>query len=65
MLTPKTKIIVGALGTAILFIFIIGLAHSISTGFAGIMGGLPFTVIVIVVLAMALYDFWEECVRKK
>lgn len=65
MLPYRTKIIVGAIGTAIMFIFIIGLAHSISTGFAGLIGGLPFTVIVIVVLAMALYDFWEECVRKK
>ena len=60
-----TKLFVGLFGTALMFVFIIGLAHSISTGFAGFWGGLPFTIIVIVVLGMALYDFWDECVRRK
>ncbi|MBL4644963.1 MAG: hypothetical protein COA52_17860 [Hyphomicrobiales bacterium] len=53
------------LASALMFTFIIGLAYSISTGFAGFWGGLPFTCIVIVVLSMASYDFWDECVRKK
>lgn len=57
--------ILALLATALMFTFIIGLAYSISTGFAGFWGGLPFTVIVIVVLSMALYDFWDECIRKK
>lgn len=65
MLSNRTKAIVGFIGTAILFIFIIGLAHSISTGFAGISGGMPFTIIVFIVLSMAAYDYWDECVRKK
>jgi len=65
MLPYGTKLIVGLLGTALVFIFVIGLAHSISTGFAGFWGGLPFTVIVVLVLGMALYDFWDECLRKK
>jgi len=47
-----------------LAIFIIGLAQSISTGFAGFWGGLPFWVISILVLAMAAYEFWRECLRK-
>jgi hypothetical protein len=34
-------------------------------GFAGVWGGLPFTLIVVFVLGLALYDFWDECVRKK
>ncbi|MDA8747755.1 hypothetical protein N9M66_06045 [Litoreibacter sp.] len=48
MLSYRTKIVVGAIGTAILVIFIVGLAHSISTGFAGVTGGMPFTIIVII-----------------
>lgn len=61
----RTKLIVGFLGTATVFVFVIGLAYSISTGFAGFWGGLPFAVIVTIVLGMALYDFVSECVRKK
>ena len=45
--------------------FVVGLAHSISTGFAGFWGGLPFSIIVIFVLSMAFYNFWEETLRKK
>ncbi|MGI9407361.1 MAG: hypothetical protein ACR2O4_13405 [Hyphomicrobiaceae bacterium] len=59
------KLVTGLIGTAVLFAFILGLAHSISTGFAGFWGGLPFWVISVFVLAMALYDFWDECIRKK
>ncbi|MCY4292432.1 MAG: hypothetical protein OXC72_11845 [Roseovarius sp.] len=44
-------------------IFVVGLAHSISTGFAGFWGGLPFWIIVIVVLSLAIYDVWEETIR--
>ena len=47
-----------------LMTFIIGLSHSISTGFAGFSGGLPFMVIAIIVICMALYDFWEDAIRK-
>jgi len=46
-------------------IFIGGLSKSISSGFAGFYGGLPFMIIAIVVCGMAVYDFWDECVRKK
>ena len=65
MLSSATKIIVGLIATAMMITFIVGLAHSISTGFAGFWGGLPFWIISVVVLLMAVYDFWEECVRKK
>ena len=44
---------------------LICLAISISTGFAGFWGGLAFTIIVVVVLLMAIYDFWDETVRRK
>lgn len=59
------KLIMGLIGTAILCIFVGGLSHSISSGFAGFNGGLPFMIIAIVVCGAAVYDFWDECVRKK
>lgn len=65
MVSKRTELIVALIGTAILCIFIIGLAISISTGFAGFLGGLPFTVIIIGVLGMAIYDFWDETIREK
>lgn len=60
-----TKLIVGLFGTAGLCIFIGGLSQSISTGFAGFVGGAPFMIIAIVVCGMAVYDFYDECIRKK
>ncbi|MFK7869642.1 MAG: hypothetical protein AB8B58_10425 [Roseobacter sp.] len=60
-----TKLIVGLIGTAMLCIFVGGLSQSISSGFAGFWGGLPFMLIAIIVCAMAVYDFWDECIRKK
>ncbi len=65
MLSSATKIIVGLIATAMMITFIVGLAHSISTGFAGFWGGLPFWIISVSVLSMAVFDFWEECVLKK
>ncbi|MFV2091873.1 MAG: hypothetical protein ACC634_02195 [Hyphomicrobiales bacterium] len=65
MFTGKTKAIVALIATAVLFIFIIGLAKSITDGFAGFWGGLPFWVIAVSVLAMAAYNYWEECLKKK
>jgi hypothetical protein len=65
MLSRKTKFAVGFIATALLVVFIIGLADSITTGFAGFWGGLPFWIISLTVLSMAVYDFWDECIRKK
>lgn len=59
------KLLMGFIGTALLLIFIGGLSHSISTGFAGFSGGLPFMIIAIVVCGAAVYDFFDECIRKK
>lgn len=58
------KIIAALIGTTLLFIFTIGLSYSISTGFAGFWGGLPFAVILAFVLSLALYDFWSAAIRK-
>ncbi|MGC3937423.1 hypothetical protein ACOTTU_06415 [Roseobacter sp. EG26] len=60
-----TKLIMGLIGTALLVTFISGLSHSISSGFAGFWGGFPFMVIAIIVCGMAIYDYWDECIRKK
>ena len=65
MISRTAKLIVGLIATAIMITFIVGLAHSISTGFAGFWGGLPFWIISVSVLLMAAYNFWEDCVRKK
>ncbi len=64
-MTRMMTIIVGLIGTLMMSVFVLGLAHSISTGFAGFWGGLPFWVIVLFVLCLAIYDFWEECVLGK
>jgi hypothetical protein len=65
MLSHKARLATAAIGTALVMIFVFGLAHSISTGFAGFWGGLPFWVIAIAVMLMAAYDFYDETVRKK
>lgn len=64
-MSRTTSIIVGVIGTALMMVFIIGLSHSISTGFAGFWGGLPFMIIAIIVICMAIYDLWEDTIKKK
>lgn len=59
-----TNIIVAVIGTGLMMTFVLGLAHSISTGFAGFWGGFPFMVIAIFVIALALYNFWEDAIKK-
>jgi len=65
MLSRTTKMITGLIGLIMIAVFVLGLSHSISTGFAGFMGGLPFMVIAVFVLLLAAYDFWDQCVRKR
>jgi hypothetical protein len=59
------KLLVGTFGTALLIIFVGELSRSISSGFAGFWGGFPFMIISIVICGMAVYDYWDECIRKK
>ena len=61
----RVKPVTGLIGTALLVVFILGLSHSISTGFAGFEGGLPFMVIAIFVLLLAVWDYIDECLRKR
>ena len=65
MIPRIVTILTGLFGLVLFAVFIIGLSHSISTGFAGFWGGFPFAVIVAVVLILAGYDTWEECLRKR
>lgn len=65
MLSRPIQLIVGLIGMALVCVFVIGLAYSISTGFAGFWGGLPFWIIALFVLSLGLYDFYEECVLGK
>ena len=59
------NIINGLIGTGLLMVFIIGLAQSIAKGFAGFDGALPFIVIVAFVLSLVIYDFYDQCIRKR
>ena len=52
--------LVGLIATALIGIFIFALAGSISSGFAGFYGGLPFWLIVLFVMSFAVYDYVEE-----
>ena len=63
-MSRNVNIIMAVIGTALMMIFVIGLSYSISTGFAGITGGLPFAIITFCVICMALYDLWEEALKK-
>ena len=47
------------LGIALVSIFVIGLAWSISTGLAGFWRGLPFWVIVFFTLLLLIYDSYK------
>jgi hypothetical protein len=65
MISPFTKLITAGIGTILVMIFVFGLAESISAGFAGFWGGLPFWIITIAVMLLTLYDFYDETIRKK
>ena len=60
-LSEKLTII---LGIALVSIFVIGLAWSISTGLAGFWRGLPFWVIVIFCLSLLILDSIKELKNK-
>ena len=65
MSAATIKNISGVIGTALIAVFVLGLAQSISSGFAGFWGGLPFWVICLFVLTLVLYDLWDSCFREK
>ncbi len=57
--------IFGVIGTAMVVVFVLGLAWSISAGAAGIWGGLPFWVICVSILVLVSRDLWDTCIKKK
>lgn len=61
MLSTTTKRFVGLVAAVLIGVFVFALAESISSGFAGFSGGLPFWIIVIFVMGLVLYDYIEEC----
>ena len=65
MIAPVIKLFTAGIGTLLVMVFVFGLAESISSGFAGFWGGLPFWVISTIIMLMALYDFYDETIRKK
>ena len=65
MVSRRVNIITGLIGLAIFATFTVGLSKSISSGFAGFKGGLPFAIIVAFVLILAAYDFYDSCIRKR
>lgn len=64
MLPKKLQLWLAAIATLIFGIFMFGLVQSIAVGFAGLSGALPVIVIVIVVFGMALFDIWDEIIKK-
>ena len=65
MVSRLVHLITGLIGVLMVATFVIGLSYSISTGFAGFLGGLPFTIITVFVLGLVFYDFWDQCLLKK
>lgn len=63
MNSRRVNIVTGFIGAALVTVFVVGLAHSIATGFAGFEGGLPFIIIVGFVLCLVIYDFYDQCIR--
>ena len=58
------NLIMATIGTGLMMTFVIGLSYSISTGFAGFWGGLPFAIIAAFVIGLALYNLWEDAIKK-
>ena len=65
MISPLIKLMTASIGTLLVMVFVFGLAESISSGFAGFWGGMPFWIIATIVMLMALYDFYDETIHKK
>ena len=64
MLPSALKIAIASISVLLFGAFVYGLTQSILVGFAGFSGGLPVFVIVTIVFAMAVYDVWNETIRK-
>jgi uncharacterized integral membrane protein len=59
------NIITGIIGTSLFAVFVVGLTHSVATGFAGFEGALPLILIVGFVLCLVIYDLWDQAFRAR
>ena len=57
--------IAGLIGIVLVSAFVLGLAEGITAGLTGFWGGLPFWIISLAILPLAMYDYWTTCVRRK
>lgn len=64
-MSKLVNFITATIGLGLMITFVVGLSYSISTGFAGFWGGLPFAIIAGFVILLALYNYWEEVFGKK
>ena len=63
-MAKTSRLFVAIIANGLFLLFIFGLAKSISSGFAGFWGGLPFWIISLVVAIFALYDVFDEMTKK-
>ena len=63
-MSKTSRLIVAIIANGLFLLFIFGLAKSISSGFAGFWGGLPFWIISLVVAIFELYDVFDEMTKK-
>ncbi len=63
--SKRVNIIIALGGVSLFSIFVIGLVHSVATGFAGIEGALPLILITGFVVILVLYDLWDQAFRAR
>lgn len=63
--SKRSNIIAAVIGVSLFAIFVVGLTHSVATGFAGLEGALPLIIIVGFVLLLVLYDLWDQAFRAR
>lgn len=63
--SKRTNIITGFIGVSLFATFVIGLVHSVATGFAGFEGALPLILIAGFVICLIVYDFYDQAIRAR
>jgi len=63
--SKRVNVITGLIGVTMFAVFVIGLVHSVATGFAGFEGALPLILIAAFVLILVLYDLWDQAFRAR
>ena len=63
--SKRVNVITAVIGVSLFAIFVIGLVHSVATGFAGFEGALPLILIAGFVLILVIYDLWDQAFRTR